>query len=527
MAMKKICSRMGQALVVGLLIFIGLVPARHVSYGQSTNWTQPVTFERPGWFPEIATDASGRIYLAWSNMEVFTTKGTRTSRSGYDVVFFTSSTTGDTWDTTNEIAALPQPVVGNSEVTRPSLLVDNKGIMHMMYRDMYVHYSQAPVVEAASARNWSKPWVMSTDTLSYFSRMTMDSKGRIHMVYTQDVPTGDCLICYHVFYRYSDNNGKDWSQESDISAIPTGAAKPQILVDEQDNIHVAWEAGRGGSLGQLTDPTSVMYTVSYNRGETWSPPIEIVAPSPEGASISERSKNVAIGQDGSNNLVIAWWALPQDIPYYQVSSDHGLSWSRPEAIPGVWGNWANYNVRTDSYAMATDSAGQLHLIMVGRLGETDNQSHVLHLTWDGTAWSAPESIAAYKGDVPEWPRIAISNGNQLNVTWFVRPEDYVWMASPEYYKINYSRSRVNAPYLYGTPWPTLAPTSAVQITGTPTLSSTVMPTEPPKLNATIDSHAADEASYTEVGQINVLAMSLIPAVAVVALLLIIILIRRR
>jgi hypothetical protein len=162
------------------------------------------------------------------------------------------------------------------------------------------------------------------------------------------------------------------------------------------------------------------------------------------------------------------------------------------------------------------------------LSELDDQNHLLHLTWNGTEWSAPESIVTYKGDVPEWPRIAISNGNQLNVVWFMRPEDYAWMAAPEYYKVNYSRSRVNAPYVYSTPWPTLTPSPAAQVTSEPTLSNTEAPTDlSPTLSATIDSRAVDETTYTEAGQINVLAMSMVPAIAVVALLLIIILIRRR
>ena len=68
--------------------------------------------------------------------------------------------------------------------------------------------------------------------------------------------------------------------------------------------------------------------------------------------------------------------------------------------------------------MATDSAGNLHLAMVGRLNATDTALRVLHVSWNGSSWSAPEAIVSYAEDAPEWPVINISNGNQLNVVWF-------------------------------------------------------------------------------------------------------------
>ena len=146
----------------------------------------------------------------------------------------------------------------------------------------------------------------------------------MYVVYTEDVPSSDCLICYHLFIRTSDDHGLTWGREIDISALPTGSAKPHILIDKKDYIHVVWEAGRGGTLGQLTDPTQTMYVVSYNRGESWAPPIEVVAPD------AINSKNITIGEDGFGDLVIVWWNLPEDVPYFQVSQDSGLSWTKPE-----------------------------------------------------------------------------------------------------------------------------------------------------------------------------------------------------
>ncbi len=521
MANKKNGSGAVRAALAVIVVLIGIFTTNRVTYGQQTNtWTDPVALERTGWFPDITTDLSGRIHVAWSNSVVYTDKGSNV-RSGYDVVLYTSSMDGVEWEPINEIAALSETRVGNVEVTRPALLVDQSNIFHMTFRDMNVYYSNSPVQVAATARYWSKPEMLTTTDLGYFSRLAVDSKGRLHVVYTENVYSSDCLICYHLFYRYSDDGGKNWSSEVDISTIPTGSAKPQILIDPQDNIHVVWEAGRGGTLGQLTDPTMVMYTVSYNRGESWSQPLELRAPE------AVQSKNITIGRDGAGNLVLVWWSLPQDVPYYQTSADNGLSWSDPAVIPNVWGIWQNYQSRLDDYSMATDSSGRVHLVMVGRLALEDRSLRLLHVTWTGNGWSAPEAIVSYNGDAPEWPRIAISNGNQLNVVWFVRGRDFVWAGAGDIYKIWYTRSRVDAPTVPSIPYPTYIPPEPTALpTEVRAPTATPFP-EQPTLAGPVDVQSSGNGVYSETDQLTVVGRSVLPALAVVVLLLAIILVRRR
>jgi hypothetical protein len=535
MVRKSICNPLRQALILTLLIIIGLVQPRSVSQAQTPtptrspatnfNWSEPMAFERAGWFPDITTDASGRLYVAWSNNVIFRTiTASSYRRDGYDIVLLsTSENGGGTWSPIGEVAALKEILPGSVEVTRPALLADSKGIFHMTYRDYNLHYSQVPVQQIFSAQNWLKPVQMNTNSLAYFSRLNVDSKGRLHLVYTEDVPSGDCTICYHVFYRYSDNGGVDWSQDTDISVVPTGAAKPQILVDAENNIHVVWEAGRGGSLGQLTNPTAVMYTVSYNRGESWTQPIEFSAPK------AEFGKNIVIGEDGKGSLVVAWSSGPGDYMYYQASIDHGLSWSNPEQIPDVRAVWDIYQSRLDDYTMATDSAGKIHMVMVGRLSNQDQNLRLLHLVWNGTGWSAPEEIISYNGDSPEWPRLAVSKGNQLNLVWYVRPKDSIWAAVGDYYKVYYSHSILkDAPVVQPTAWPTLLPPTAIAAAASPTPQNDVtpLPTVLP-LNTVLDPNHVAQSSYTEAGQLGVLAVSLVPVLLVVGVLLFVILFLRR
>jgi len=48
------------------------------------------------------------------------------------------------------------------------------------------------------------------------------------------------------------------------------------------------------------------------------------------------AKNIALGLDGQDRLLVAWLDMSQDLIYYQLSSDQGQTWSPPRPIPGVW-----------------------------------------------------------------------------------------------------------------------------------------------------------------------------------------------
>src|SRR5260370_22122497 len=101
----------------------------------------------------------------------------------------------------------------------------------------------------------------------------------MHIVYTENIQSPDCTGCFHVFYRQSDDIGLTWSPAVDISRWPTRAPKPQLVIDEANNLHVVWEAGYGGDRGQLSEAlqTQLMVTSSSARRHTCSTPTALSA----------------------------------------------------------------------------------------------------------------------------------------------------------------------------------------------------------------------------------------------------------
>jgi len=273
---------------------------------------------------------------------------------------------------------------------------------------------------------------------------------------------------------------------------------------------------------------------SYDGGKTWEVPLQL---SP--AEII--SKNITISEDLNRNLVVAWIDTSDDTIYYQVSTDKGRGWSLPEKMPGVLGSWTQYHGKTDDYAMARDSGGNVHLVFSGRLpvvavkptntsqasesfaevtktptvtptnGVEKTRLSVIHMTWNGRSWSDPDIIDTFIGDAPEWPRIAVGLGNQLHIVWFTRAEKDLWKGGGDY-NIWYSTRKVNAPLIN----PVVLPTPIETVTpvvdqATQTPLATVTPEATVSFSGStqeINNHLV----YQEMDYLSIAAISTLPVI---------------
>lgn len=555
----RICLFAG-ILLIGFVFIVG-VPD-FTSFAQQNSWSEPYNFPMSGWFPDIAADQNGQLHVVWSqsiylsNNQVLqptaiivatptititpsptitdslgtpavnttasptpdllpvtiTNTPAPTPVSGFDVVYYSKSQDGNSWSEVKDIIALQQNPTGSVEVTRPQLLISPDDIFHMTFRDIQVYYSQAPLSSPDSAKSWHSPYLISQESLGYFSQIAQGNDGRLHLVYTENVQTIDCNICYHVFYRFSDDNGNNWSGRTDISMLPTGSAKPQILIDDQNFIHVVWESGPGGTLGGVVEPVQILYSRSTDNGATWSEPVEFTDPD------EAMARNISIEMSGINQIIVVWLNLSEDKVYYSLSTNHGQFWSIPRPISDVWGEQSVRDTRQNNFAMIADGDGNVHLVIVGRLNELTSDLSLIHLTWNNRSWSEPDEIITYKnGGAPEWPRLAISNGNLLNLVWFIRPREHIWDANPNYYSIWYSNRRLSSPFIA----PQVPGTSTATISPVATsLPSTLTPSPTVALTPVWDQTLNIISSEND--DLQTLIVSLVPSIALLIVLVIII-----
>lgn len=523
-------------LFFGLLtIFFGIAAAPGRNNLQQGSWNTPVSIspqQVTSWFPDIIGDSTGRVHIAWA-------AGT----AGYDTVLYTSTTDGTNWSEVNDIAAVPQNGT-DSAATRPALWVDNDGYLNLSYVSSTLYYSRAPINSADSAGAWSQIQRLNGNQVAYYSRLIQDSRNQLHLFYTENVVSNNCTLCYHLYQRISKNNGSTWSDALDISADGTGVTKPQVVVDNNGGVFAVWESGVGGATGQLTGPSVVKFAASYDFGETWTSSMTL---SP---STIQEAKNITLGVDKNGNLIVVWLAVPDNTVNYRTSTDSGKTWSPSTPIDAISGAWNIYPSKLDDYTMAADSSGILHLVLIGNMKAAETPTlkqtptgsksigsastpsplplSVLHLTWQGESWSRPEIVATYTGDVPEWPRTAITNGNILNLVWFVRDQADIWNSDNAHYRVWYTREELNSPAL-----PTLVPTISL----TPTLAETrsITPTEIQTASATdaLPTLAPEEKlpatiTYSESDYVSIFGKSLVPtAILIICVGLILLVLRHR
>jgi hypothetical protein len=117
------------------------------------------------------------------------------------------------------------------------------------------------------------------------------------------------------------------------------------------------------------------------------------------------------------------------------------------------------------YDMATDSAGNIHLVASGRIEESSEEINIFHLVWDGEAWTGPYRIS----DTERWsmyPRIAISDGNNLHMVWFDKLGTDFGFSQEGPRSVWYSHSQSSAPPQTPLP-PNLPATATAPVTATP------------------------------------------------------------
>jgi len=427
---------------------------------QEGEWTEPTIISAPegfSWFPDLAVDPFGSVHVIWC-WTLPLDKGGLQEQVNY------ASLTGEGWSEPNDI------VPPSADIVRNAIAADLMGNVHLFFggsvynRNFRLYHQKAWAGEAWSAATWSRPHPINQG-IGYMGDIAVDSEQVIHVIYDDTIQYGDEdeIVRADIFYRRSADGGKKWSVPINLHPSPeTGSARPYMELDSSDVIHVTWDEGWDRLSGETIDVFHSVYVSSSDGGKSWSSPTVINSP-------DETVVQLTVGSDGQGGVMLVWRTTSQDEIFYQWSTDSGQSWEPPSAIPRVFAR--PWTIPFDMYDMATDSAGHIHLLVVGRQYLDDKAVlGVYHLVWDGTGWSTPTRIFASVGLFPEYPKIVVHEGNQLHTAWFVREEN-VWDQDMNR-EVWYSSSQSTASPQILAPLPTPTP---VPPTATPSPVPTVTP----------------------------------------------------
>jgi hypothetical protein len=468
-----------------------------VSAQPDAGWSEAVQLSSDNtssWFSDIAVAPNGDVFVVWGGGEDIRPP----QKVGFDLLIYTRLHDG-VWSEPNDIVA---PGTGGF-VPRASLALGRNGQFYLLVRsELKQEFMVAPWRESGKASAWSTPdRINGGSNTTYYNALAIDGQDTLHALWTENVPpeagfvepphSDDpealpefCISSTELFYRSSNDNGQLWSSPVNLSQMPFGSDKPHIAIDAFDRVHVVWDEGNDREV--RCPPRWGGYRRLDSAGQ-WGETIRFQLPAGDAVQLT------TLGLVGGGNPVVVYRSSATEAVYYQYSNNGGSSFSDPALVPGIRARDIN-DSPFDGYTMVSDGAGNVHFFMVGYLiNDNGIPPRLLHLVFDGENWSSPEIVSS-NNLFPEWPRAAVSNGNQLHVTWFTRSATDRFQSEKARYKIWYSTKiladvpqATALPFYTPTPTPTPTPSATpTQLARRPTLDPSLMghggPVAQPKLD---------------------------------------------
>jgi hypothetical protein len=238
--------------------------------------------------------------------------------------------------------------------------------------------------------------------------LTADAAGNLYALWAQSTgPQANTVLAASLA-----NDGR-WTRPSTVlrSPLVTGmsssqVAQPAITLSTEDKIHAVWTAGVLGPVYY-----SWAYARDFTSAQIWLEPIALPSP-----SANASAPDIASDPRRSDLYVI--YAVPYNEArgvYVVHSLDGGTTWLTPTLV-------------FDAVAVQWPSIDKARIAL-------DPVTNVLHATWlrtalpgvpgtqavyyalsvdQGRTWSSAVKMA--EGAV-DWPRIAVSNVNQVYLAW--------------------------------------------------------------------------------------------------------------
>lgn len=437
-------------LLLGTIVLVP--PATGLAQDGTLEWSRPIPLSGAlggSRYPFLVADDNGQILLGWG------------VTGAQDAAIFVSRFDGQVWQR-------PVDVLLGGPRTRAQM--DGRNHIHMLYpRGPNQTLGEAEFQTADSVRGWTGSRALNSTGESTAGDFLFADNDELHTLWMQQLES--CPNCFTVGYK---KYGTDISPELSYRVLVDNTTSPEQRVQlrrgADGTLYAMWDiAARSG----VQD--GIALSISEDDGATWSNEIR------QFATTDAPLRQPLLFIDNTDKLVLVYNYGVRDETYYSISSDRGITWSAPAPVPGLYAN--KLADASDYFAAITDSAGITHLIASGRTATSQLSPGLYHLTWDGTSWGDPQELYN-EGRVPEFPTVALSNGNRLHVSFSTRdpsPVDGNVLAS---YQVWYTNAQTSAPAATRVPLPTFTPTPTPTFTPEPTGTPTPRPSATPlPLNA--------------------------------------------
>lgn len=416
--------------------FVASAQTSSLSWGEP----EPIGEEMPSaWFPEVHADQYGTVRLIWEAVRDDSDPSVNEANGG---ALLLSELRDGQWSKPSDIY-----VKDVLNAARP-ILASDESYLHLISRSprpegritiqtlSALYYMRAPLAsDVTNAQSWTTP-VRLTSGPAYWAQIQALGGGRVVVVYNQMIDpisgegsssaTGETVTA--LFARYSDDYGATWSQPMRISYSANRVARSSLAVSPVDGtLILAWDEGYDNLTGQGV-ASGIFIATSSNGGENWVIIGQLDPPQSDERLVSYASRGAVesstlVATDEFTMLVYRSTTV-EDVLLYRISTDQGRTWTAEEQIPGALPREFLTPHNFDKLGLAADGDGRIVLVFVGQDATTESGLSVQAMAFEDGEWSAPQVVAAPEG-YPEYPRLVITGGNQISLTYFVRDEAFV------------------------------------------------------------------------------------------------------
>lgn len=455
-----------------ILLLAAVIPG--FAQGTQHTWTPPVNISNSPALsvnPFITGDQAGNIHVVW-------TEASGGENAPPDTIYYTTHGAAG-WSEPIDILAVTQ---GSSRLLPAALEFDPYGrLVLLSSRNRGLDISFADSATAQSAKAWQTK-SLDADSLINGADLVIDDRGVYHVAYAANNQ--------QIRYLVSSDAGETWQEAEpvfDLIDSSFAVTEPAIAADENGAIYIAWTRT---SEDTNWSAVGVWFSRSLDGGLTWSQPTELVS----GVGYGWSSLHV----ESSGRLHLFWiGSLAIGGRYHRWSDDMGETWSETITIspPDQSSGYAG-PVRP-----LIDSLERLSVVFPG-LGA--GKENIWHSQWSGWDWMTPVVIS---GDLPnsQLADATMTRGHLAHAVWIEYKSGDIW----------YTSSDTSSPPTAQAPLRSLP--SVIQATPSGDGGKTQpTATEMPALSVNTPQLLDSDAEPVGLGNSTVLAISVIPAVALVA-----------
>lgn len=288
----------------------------------------------------------------------------------FDGYKFAKSTDGGaTWSAPATVK-FPFSVKG----TPPVMFSDAKGFIYIFWLSDKNDFSFAQV--AANALDNPSSWrVTKLDSSVYDFDVHMDGQGLLHLGYVKNPAPNPGTA--GVFYRNSTNGGGSWSaatllyESSYFRSLTPDEARVRLAVSAnpgEKNVYMVWDD---------RPQKRIFIATSEDSGSTWDPVQELITPQ---ANLGFRTPYHADIDILANKLLVTWQVGEPGTrctPYSWTSNDNGKTWNAPVQILA-----GSAGCPESNEFISIDPAYATVLFTI--------QGDLSLSAWNGSQWSNPE-----------------------------------------------------------------------------------------------------------------------------------------